>query len=197
MTDTTLAILAGGEGSRMGKPKALLTLGTEPILQYLLSRFCWPGQTMLVTAPQREHPPGWQLFSSEVCDPSSGGGPLRGILTALEHLSTPLLLVLTVDMPAIRLPHCLPILDHLRQNPAAMGVMMRRTVGGAPRIETFPCALRLGARPVIASRLAGQQRSVHRLLEEPGFTSIEAPADWEEGIWTNLNHPEDLRMYKG
>ena len=51
--DTTLAILAGGEGSRMGMPKAHLTLAGVPILDYLLDHFGWPGRTMLITAPGR------------------------------------------------------------------------------------------------------------------------------------------------
>src|SRR5438552_17571218 len=80
----TRAILAGGEGSRMGKPKALLEINGRPILAYLLEQFAWPGPTLLVTAPGREKPPGHELFSREVVDPVAGEGPLRGILTALE-----------------------------------------------------------------------------------------------------------------
>ena len=58
MTQTTLAILAGGEGSRMGQPKAELRIGARPILSYLLDRFLWAGPTILVTAPGRKRPPG-------------------------------------------------------------------------------------------------------------------------------------------
>ena len=43
MTDVTLAILAGGAGSRMGMPKAELRIGGRPILEHLLDRdlSCW------------------------------------------------------------------------------------------------------------------------------------------------------------
>ena len=104
--DATLAILAGGEGSRMGMPKAHLTIDGRPILDYLLDEIPWPGPTMLVTAPGREHPPGWKRFTHEVTDPAARQQPLRGVLTALENLATPLLLILTVDMPAIRRLQC-------------------------------------------------------------------------------------------
>ncbi|MDB5911273.1 MAG: hypothetical protein JWP34_5390, partial [Massilia sp.] len=80
--DVTLAILAGGEGSRMGKAKGLLRVGPEPgqpILGYLLNRLAWRGPTMLVTAPGRDHPPGWEQFDRELIDPEAGGGPLRGV----------------------------------------------------------------------------------------------------------------------
>ena len=55
MRDVTLAILAGGEGSRMGYPKGELRLGGRPILPVLLERFAWEGPTLLVTAPGRQH----------------------------------------------------------------------------------------------------------------------------------------------
>src|SRR6478609_398221 len=43
----TLAILAGGRGSRMGKPKSHLRLHGRPILEYLLQRLAWPGPKLL------------------------------------------------------------------------------------------------------------------------------------------------------
>ena len=54
MRDVTLAILAGGAGSRMGEPKANLSVRGRPILQYLFERFNWPGPTMLVTTLPRQ-----------------------------------------------------------------------------------------------------------------------------------------------
>src|SRR5690349_20303809 len=104
-SDITLAILAGGEGSRMGKPKGALVIHGQPILEYLLDRFDWPGPTMLVTAPGREHPPGHEKFSREVVDPVFGAGPVRGILTALEHATTSIVVITTVDMPSIERTH--------------------------------------------------------------------------------------------
>lgn len=194
--DVTLAILAGGLGSRMGMPKALLAIDGQPILDYLLDHLGWTGPTMLVTSPGREHPPGWKRFSVEVQDPRPGGGPLRGILTALESIATPLLLVLTVDMPGIRLAHCKLMLDHLREDPQARCVMLRRVVKGAMRVEAFPCALRIAAKAVVSYRLALQRRSVYGLLEEPGFVSIEVPGNWDEQVWANLNYPSDLAEFE-
>src|SRR5688572_29494375 len=100
-SSTTLAILAGGAGSRMGRAKSLLTVHGRPVLEYLHRQFAWPGPTLLVTTPGRERPPGHELFSREVTDPVADLGPLRGLLTALEQCTTPLLIVSTVDMPCI------------------------------------------------------------------------------------------------
>jgi molybdopterin-guanine dinucleotide biosynthesis protein A len=192
LTDTTLAILAGGAGSRMGKPKGFLKLGNQPILDYLLDHLAWPGPTILVTAPGREHPPGWRRFAREVSDPISGGGPLRGVLTALEHLETPLLLVSTIDMPGIHLTHAAWMLTELRNSPTTLGAVSRRIVEGRSQIEPFPLALRRAARPIVGRRLLEGKRSVNALLDEPGFVGIDSPDDWAPRVWTNLNIPADL-----
>src|SRR5688500_10566664 len=105
LRDVTLALLAGGEASRMGRPKGELKIAGRPVLAYLLDTFAWPGPTLLITAPGREHPPGWRRFTGECVDPLPAHGPLRGVLTALEHATTELLAVAAVDMPAVRAAH--------------------------------------------------------------------------------------------
>src|SRR5256885_5263746 len=97
----TLALLAGGKGSRMGGPKGSLEVRGEPILEYLLDRFAWRGETMLVTAPGIARPRGAERFDREVVDPVAGLGPLRGVLTALENATTEIVVVATVDMPGV------------------------------------------------------------------------------------------------
>src|SRR4051812_17878572 len=93
----TLAILAGGQGSRMGRAKGELLIRGRPILEHILGQIQWAGPTLIVTAPGREHPARWELFNAEAVDPMAGQGPLRGVLTALESSSTDLTIILTVD----------------------------------------------------------------------------------------------------
>jgi len=189
--DVTLAILAGGEGSRMGRPKGLLTLGGRPILQYLLDRFNWPGPTCLVTSPGREHPPGWQRFDRELVDPVAGQGPLRGVLTALEGLKTPLLAVVTVDMPGIGPEHLRDLLGRLRNCPQARGLMYCRRVEGEDQIEPFPLALRREAMPIISLRLSRGQFALRGLVQESSLETVLALQEWQ-ATWTNLNEPADV-----
>src|SRR2546430_17661938 len=80
----TLALLAGGAGTRMGKPKAWLEFNGKPILEHLLDRWRWPGETILITSPSRENPPGSLRFNREIIDAVPDQGPLRGMLTALH-----------------------------------------------------------------------------------------------------------------
>lgn len=190
-SDVTLAVLAGGESSRMGAPKSQLALAGEPILRYLLRRFAWCGPTLLVTAPGREHPPGWDAFGREVIDPVAGQGPLRGILTALESADG-LVAVTTVDMPGLLPAHFHFLLDRLEERPTLAGLMLRRD----GRTEPFPSVYRASAIEPLRSRLAAGQLSVHGLLDAPGFAAIDAPADWAEETWANLNRPQDVEAFR-
>jgi molybdopterin-guanine dinucleotide biosynthesis protein A len=184
----TLAILAGGEGSRMGHAKAEIRLGDRPILDVLLERFAWPGPTLLVTAPGREHPTGWRGFTREVTDPGAGQGPLRGVLTALEQASTPVVVFTGVDMPLVGRDQFAWLAERLSERPAALGLMLRR---GA-QIEPLPSAFRAGATGLVRRMLESGRRSLHGLLADPAIEAVEAPDAWDERTWTNLNSPADL-----
>ena len=183
-SDITLAILAGGEGSRMGKPKGELVLRGRPMLEYLLERFDWPGPTMLVTAPGRAHPPGWEKFSREVVDPVSGQGPLRGILTALENATTEIVVVTPVDMPFVERTHLEWMVDQLGDS---LGVMSSHE----DQVEPFPSAFSTNAIDVIREHLERNGR-VFQLTKLDRFKCVAAPSDWTPKLWTNLNTPSDL-----
>jgi molybdopterin-guanine dinucleotide biosynthesis protein A len=191
MTGVTLAILAGGEGSRMGMPKGELRVGGEPILAYQLRQIAWDGPTMLVTAPGREGPPGHEAFDREVVDPFGGLGPLRGVLTALEQAATPLVVVATVDMPGVRAEQLRFLVAELHRRAGALGVMMRW--GGG--VEPFPCAFQTGATAVVARELQEGRRAVHSLCRHDGFAAVYAPRNWDARVWTNLNQPGDVRQF--
>ena len=188
--NATLAILAGGEGSRMGRPKGSLVIHGQPILRHLLQQLAWRGPTLLVTAPGREHPDGWNAFDAEAADPVAGEGPLRGILTALQHATTHFVAVTTVDMPGLRGEQITPLLKHLRSK-RILGVMYER--GG--EVEPFPSAYRRTAEESIREILAAGQRAVHELVDELPVAVLAAPARWPEAVWANLNSPADLEAF--
>ncbi|HZZ44984.1 MAG TPA: molybdenum cofactor guanylyltransferase [Tepidisphaeraceae bacterium] len=186
----TLAILAGGASSRMGSPKAELNIAGKPILQYLLERFAWTGKTVLITAPGREKPKGWECFDREVVDAVAGEGPLRGILTALEAAHE-MVVVTTVDMPALRGEQLRWLMKQLESR-AEQGMMLRHN----GRIEPFPSVYRQQATDVIRERLQSGRAAVHGLAEMDQFAAVDAPADWPEETWVNLNRPGDVEAFR-
>jgi molybdenum cofactor guanylyltransferase len=189
MADLTLAVLAGGEGSRMGVPKSRLRIAGQPILAFLLDRLAWRGPTLLVTAPGFEKPPGAERFDREASDPVAGLGPLRGVLTAVENAQTDAVVIATIDMLCITKSQLQWVGERLGDR---RGLMIVR----GNQIEPFPSAWRSSAAPVIASQLAENRRAVHGLAKLDGFATIAPPGDWPDEAWTNLNIPEDLRGFE-
>src|SRR5207249_1793067 len=176
MDGVTLAVLAGGESSRMGTPKAELTIDRRPILAWLLNRCAWPGPTLLVTAPRREHPPGHELFAREVADPVARAGPVRGILTALEDATTPTVIVSTVDMPGVGNAQLQWLLRALDERDDLDLLMPSRLISGKVQPEPFPLVCRLAARPTIAAQLKNSsQASAQSLAKLPRSSLILAP----------------------
>ena len=188
----TLAILAGGEGSRMGQPKSLLRINGRPILQLLLQQFNWPGPTLLITSPGKENPPGVDLFTNQAVDPVALQGPLRGIHTALQNSTTEITIITTVDMPGIGTDQLVWIIDTLDVHRGISGVLLSRKIDSAIQIEPFPCAFDKSSLPLIENRLARNERSVQRLANDLSVSAIPAPDQWPKNVWTNLNSPEDL-----
>jgi molybdenum cofactor guanylyltransferase len=190
--DITLAILAGGAGSRMGAPKGSLQIHGRPILEFLLDQFAWTGPTILVLAPGIETPDGAERFGRVVCDPIQGLGPLRGVLTALENSATEITVVATVDMPGIENGQLMWLVQQLAKQKETLGVMSKRS---PDQIEPFPSAFRLPARMLVDAELRQGKRSVHGLLKTAQFAAIPAPDEWNSESWINLNTPTDLRAF--
>ena len=192
MREVSLAILAGGRGTRMGGPKAELCIAGEAILSLLLSRLRWDGPTMLVTAADLANPPGHQQFTSVVTDAVPNQGPLRGVHTALKSATTDRVIVCTVDMPAVDRSQLEWLVTQLDARPDALAVMSSRQ---GSIIEPFPSILRASAATILRRRLAAEQLSVHSLRHDLRFVVVPAPSEWPQRMWTNLNTPADLESF--
>lgn len=116
-------ILAGGKSSRMGRDKAFLEVDGRPILarQIQLVRDVGADEVFISGRGNTNYAP----FNCPVLrDRFTDTGPLAGIEAALNATSSPLLLVLAVDMPHMSA-------DLLRQ----LGTHCTETVGAIPRVN--------------------------------------------------------------
>jgi len=194
---TTLAILAGGEGRRMGGPKSNLIIERQPVLERLLDRLNWPGPTLLVSAPGREHPNGWHRFTNEVTDSVKGEGPLRGILTALEHASTNDIVVVPVDMPNINTAQLAWLVTRLQEHPEATLAVFRCPKEESYRIEPLPAALRVNhGKALVRAQLRDGHLALYQLAASTSTLLARVPSDWPVTFWTNINTPLDLVAYE-
>jgi len=48
------------------------------------------------------------------------------------------------------------------------------------------------AAALVRRALESNRRSLHGLLGDPSVVPVDAPREWGDHIWTNLNFPDDL-----
>lgn len=177
----------------MGRPKGELSVAGVPLVKYVARRIRWPGPTVLVTAPGRETPPGAEAFDAEVTDPVAGAGPLQGILTALGATTTEFLIVAALDMPRIGREQLDWLAGSLRDDVAKAGLLLRNVAGD---LEPLPCVFRVAAAmPHVRTAFEAGRRSIRSLLDAPSFGVADAPMNWPDEVWTNLNEPEAWKLF--
>jgi molybdopterin-guanine dinucleotide biosynthesis protein A len=94
----SVVVLAGGKSSRMGRDKAFLEIGGQALLarQIQLARKIGAAEIFISGRADADY----SAFGCRVLkDKFPNAGPLAGIESALDSISTPLLLVLAVDLP--------------------------------------------------------------------------------------------------
>ena len=93
------AVLAGGAGSRMGEPKALVELAGRPLISYPLSAVAEAGlEPAVVAKPDSELP---ELDCRLIEEPSEPRHPLCGVLAALSAAEGRPVVALACDMPFV------------------------------------------------------------------------------------------------
>lgn len=191
---TTLAIIGGGAGTRMGGPKHRLLIGERPILAVVAEHIGWRGPTLFVSGGPDECPAGQDRVDRVVTDRVPGEGPLRGMLTALEQCHTPAMVAVPVDMPALYGVHVRWLLDRAAELSCAFLFLRRKSVGRW-RLEPFPMFSLRSASPIIEGQLYAGERSIKSLAELPVSRIVDAPDHWGEAVWANLNTPDQASAH--
>lgn len=102
----TAIVLAGGESSRMGQDKALLTIKTLPLLAQicLVAKDC--AAEVYVVAPWTQKyqdilPPGCRLIEEKLVLNTRSNTPLIGFAQGLKYVNTEWVLLLPCDLPQL------------------------------------------------------------------------------------------------
>ncbi|MHB0875824.1 MAG: molybdenum cofactor guanylyltransferase [Anaerolineae bacterium] len=180
------AVLAGGRSLRMGADKARLCVGGRPLIGWAIAAlrtvvprvYCVGGDRLLAAS----------LSVPYVPDLVAGAGPLGGIHSALQALSSDVL-VIGCDMPLVQ-PEMLDLI--IAGDDSADAVV---PVNGG-EYEPLLALYRQSCVPAIEGSLAGGRRRVasffsdvrlHRLSEQTW-----RPIDPEGRSFRNVNTPQDL-----
>lgn len=182
--DTTLLLLAGGQGSRLGnQDKGLIELAGKPLVSRMQQRF-GRNTPVLVSANrnlERYQQLGLNIISDETPD---FPGPLAGLQAALQQCHTPLLLCLPCDTPF--LPPDLPARLQQALDTAQADMAVPRTP-----VQTHPVIMlcRTALLPQLQAYLASGERKVSGWQERGRTVYVDFP---DEGAFFNINTPEDL-----
>ena len=99
--DVTVAVLAGGRGSRIGGDKALVQLAGRPLISYPLDAARSAGLDAVVVAKSTTRLPPLEV--PVILEPDAPTHPLLGIITALQEF--PAVIALPCDMPFVEPAH--------------------------------------------------------------------------------------------
>ena len=182
-------VLSGGEGRRMGRPKAELRVGGEPLLQRQLRLLleAGVGERWVSIASTGNvgvtHDPDVRV----VCDLRSGEGPLAGIERGLAQTRGQWVVFLAVDLPEMTA-------DFLRRLVAGrlpgQGVVPR--LGG--RFEPLAAMYPQRAHREAVLRLDQGERSLQKFvgaLVNSGQMRVLEVEREQVTLFTNWNRPED------
>ncbi len=182
-------ILAGGESSRMGRAKALLEIGGEPLILRTarLAEAVTGGSVATVIGYSQAIR---ALGLATVEDDWPGAGPLGGIATALRVSRAPWSLVLACDLPYLTRAW-LEFLVSRAVASEADAVLATSTRGAEPLSAIY----HERAKSAIRSALTLGTRKVTDGLKTLRIETIE-PAEWKvfdsDGyLFKNMNSPED------
>jgi molybdopterin-guanine dinucleotide biosynthesis protein A len=187
--DCTGVVLAGGRSARMGRDKAELPIGGEPLLRRVVARLGMALGAVLVVGPESLGAvvPGVGV----VPDRAPGTGPLGGLATALAAVETSRLFLVACDMPFID-PQLIRAIALLAAEPPSAEAVLLRTAHG---LEYLHAVYATSCRQAVECALASEDHSLRGLIDT--LRVREVTAAWAvqfdpEGLSTfNANTPAE------
>ncbi len=183
-------ILAGGKSSRMGRDKAWLELAGQSLLarQVQLVRDVGACEVIISGRADADYS---KLDCRVVTDRIRDAGPLAGIEQGLAVASSPRLLVLAVDMPAMKVEVLRWLLDAREQ----IGGVIPQVAG---RIEPLAAIYPKSALALATNLLerktgaAGPTDFARACVQQQLAMFLDVPAE-AAASFRSVNAPEDLR----
>ncbi|ASV72877.1 Molybdopterin-guanine dinucleotide biosynthesis protein MobA [Thermogutta terrifontis] len=175
-------ILAGGKSRRFGSDKALATLAGEPLL-VRLARMVTPFATSVTVVADR---PGKysSLGLRTIGDLSPGQGPLGGLITALDDLREPWMLLLSCDLVLVKASWIDRLMSARRAN--SLAVAFHHDVW-----EPLCALYSRDIRPRVQEAITAGRWSLQELLAAVPAVSVALPPDWPPIV--QINTPDDFR----
>lgn len=189
----SVVILAGGKSSRMGWDKALLEIGGQSLLarQVALVRDVGAREVFISGHEGADY----SAFGCRVLvDRFPDAGPLAGIERALDASTSPLLLVLAVDMPAMNTTMLWRLIagcDGVR------GVIPRTKDGVEPLAAIYPKVAWDKLKFELQQGRAPGVRWFAQKCVAAGLAQFVDVSDADAKCFASANSPEEFRKLTG
>lgn len=184
---TAAAILAGGKSRRMGRPKAFLPLGDQPLIARVIAALKRAFSELFIVAS--DGAPFGGLGLPVVPDKRPGAGAFGGVFTAIEAASTPQVLVVACDMPYLNAD----LLAHLALRAEGHAAAVPRAADGLHPLHAVYAKRAGGAFAAAMDRGALKLMDVLSALDciEVGESEMRRLDPGLHSLF-NVNRPEDL-----
>jgi molybdopterin-guanine dinucleotide biosynthesis protein A len=178
----TAVILAGGKSQRMGEDKAFLDLEGQRFIEHILQVVKGLTQEVMVIANTKEYD---CLDVPVYPDVIEGCGPVGGIYTAMQRIKTPYLLVLSCDIPLLKIA----VLEYLIEEsiPCAANILTTRE-----RWQPLTAIYNSRTLPIFKKALDTKKLKLRSLLSLMDLHTIACPEDLIPCL-NNINTPNDLK----
>jgi molybdopterin-guanine dinucleotide biosynthesis protein A len=182
----TGVILAGGLARRMNnQDKGLINYKGRPMVSYAIAALIAVADQSLINANRNKEQ--YEAFGLPVIadQTDSFDGPLAGILTAMIHANTDVLLVMPCDSPLIKAEHLQKLLATRAENDADVAVAF-----DGERLHPVFLAIKTSLKNSLQNYLASGQRKLDRWLEQQKM--VKADFSNEPEIFININTLTEL-----
>lgn len=194
--EISILVLAGGNSERLGENKALYEINETPLIEYVVKRVSDLDRDIIISCKDRKEELEKLFPKCEIIqDKLEEEGPLAGLLTALPHINSEYVAIITCDCPKIS-PEIIKRLAEEAQN--ADGSVPRWPNGYIEPLQAVYRTEKL-AEAAVQARNKGHMK-VSKALEklQVNYISTEdlRSIDPDLESFLNLNHEEDILKIK-
>ena len=190
----TAIVLAGGESSRMGKDKALLTIGNGTLLSQICHVAAEYARKVYVVTPWVERyrdilPPNCQLVKEKLVGDARSNTPLIGFVRGLQLVETEWVLLLACDLPQLSSSQVKQwLLELATVLPTEKAFLPRNSKGWEPLCGFY----RRSCLSSIESYIENGGRSFQSWLAENNVRELPTS---DRSCLFNCNTPQDWRSF--
>ena len=197
-------ILCGGQSRRMGKDKGSLIIKDKPMIKYILSTLNNEIDEVIIVLNDNKridkymefiNPEDYSYKLKFVEDKIKNKGPISGILTGLENISSEYAIVFPCDNPFVTKNTIQTLFNELRDNIQAV-VPYHDPENKLKTSEPLHSIYNKNIIPIINELILNDSLHIKGIIEkiDTKFVLIDNEKILKKEF-RNLNHPEDLKIF--